>query len=56
MLGETFCLLRKLWVYHPQSLTVAGHKTICQIGALETGKTTIMYLLLAAQADDRVQA
>jgi hypothetical protein len=25
----------------PLSLTVVGHKTTCQIGALDTGKTTI---------------
>jgi hypothetical protein len=40
----------------PQFLTVVGHKTICQTGALETGKTTVMYSRPVVQAEDRVQA
>jgi hypothetical protein len=40
----------------PLSLTVMGHKTIFQIGALKTEKTTFMYRWGAVQAEDRVQA
>jgi hypothetical protein len=39
----------------PLSLTVVGHKAICQIGALETGETTNMYCRRAVRAEDRVQ-